>query len=141
MLAQVDLPRTLEALSIQLLETVDADTKLEPVGHADATVACPRCLGAMARDDYCGAGLATFDRCIPCGLLWLSADEVGTMALMWARMDRRLDRTQNQTRAALAEADQFVTNVQLGAALGAERKAENILGTSVGRILARYLDA
>ena len=140
LLAQIDLARMLEALSVELLDSVDADTRLEAVGHADATVACPRCRGAMARVDYCAAGLAHFDRCVPCGLLWLGTDEVGTMALIWARMDRRLERTEKQTRAALAEADQFVTSVQLGGALGAERKAENILGTSVGRILARYLD-
>jgi hypothetical protein len=70
----------------------------------------------MARDEYCGAGLAHFDRCEPCRLLWLGADELGTMTMMWARMERRLERTQKATQAALAEADDFVGSVLLGRA-------------------------
>lgn len=70
----------------------------------------------MARDDYCAAGLAHFDRCEPCQLLWLGADELGTMTMMWARMERRLERVQRLRQEALADTEQFVHNVQLARA-------------------------
>jgi len=94
LVAQIDMIRLLEAMSVELLKTLDPDTKLEPVGKADDAVACPSCARAMARDNYCGAGIAHFDRCEPCRLLWLGADELGTMTMMWARMEKRLERTQ-----------------------------------------------
>ena len=86
LLAQIDMIRTLEAMSAELLATVDPDVELVPAGTADARVACPGCARQMARDDYCSAGLAHFDRCEPCRLLWLGADALGTMTMMWARM-------------------------------------------------------
>jgi hypothetical protein len=67
----------------------------------------------MAREDYCAAGLAHFDRCERCGLLWLGAEDLRTMTLMWARMERRAERTQRSIDATLAEADSFVNNVLL----------------------------
>jgi Zn-finger nucleic acid-binding protein len=94
LVAQIDMIRLLEAMSVELLQTLDPDTKLEPVGKADDAVACPSCKQTMARDNYCGAGIAHFDRCEACRLLWLGADELGTMTMMWARMEKRLERTQ-----------------------------------------------
>ena len=94
LVGQIDMIRLLEAMSVELLKTLDPDTKLEPVGKADDAVACPSCKRTMARDNYCGAGLAHFDRCEPCRLLWLGADELGTMTMMWARMEKRLERVQ-----------------------------------------------
>ena len=116
LLAQIDMIRTLEAMSAELLATVDPDVELVPAGTADARVACPACARQMARDDYCSAGVAHFDRCEPCRLLWLGADALGTMTMMWARMERRLERTQKATAAALAEADEFVGRLLLGRA-------------------------
>lgn len=116
LIAQVDMIRTLEAMSAELLATVDPDVKLTPAGHVDSKVSCPACHREMARDDYCGAGLAHFDRCEACRLLWLGADELGTMTMMWARMERRLERTHKATEAALADADSFIGHVLLGRA-------------------------
>jgi Zn-finger nucleic acid-binding protein len=116
LIAQIEMIRTLEAMSAELLATIDPDVALSPVGKTDGRVSCPQCAREMARDDYCGAGLAHFDRCEPCRLLWLGADELGTMTMMWARMERRLERTQKATQAALAEADDFVGSVLLGRA-------------------------
>ena len=79
LLGQIDMIRTLEAMSAELLATVDPDVELTPVGKAAGKVACPACGRDMARDDYCSAGLAHFDRCEPCRLLWLGADALGTM--------------------------------------------------------------
>ena len=116
LIAQVDMIRTLEAMSAELLATVDPDVKLTPTGNVDSKVSCPGCHREMARDDYCGAGLAHFDRCEACRLLWLGADELGTMTMMWARMERRLERTHKATEAALADADSFIGHVLLGRA-------------------------
>ena len=113
LIAQIDMIRTLEAISKELLATIDPDVELTPVGKMDGKVACPRCAREMARDDYCSAGLAHFDRCEPCRLLWLGADELGTMTMMWARMERRLERTHKATQAALEEADDFVSHALL----------------------------
>jgi Zn-finger nucleic acid-binding protein len=114
LLAQIDMIRMLDAISVVLLKTFDPDTKLEPVVTAAATLACPVCSRAMARDDYCGAGVAHFDRCEPCHLLWLGADELGAMTLMWARMERRLERTHKSTEEALEEVDSIVRGTLLG---------------------------
>lgn len=116
LLGQIDMIRTLEAMSAELLATLDPDVELSPVGKAAAKVSCPACGREMARDDYCSAGLAHFDRCEPCRLLWLSADALGTMTMMWARMERRLERTHKATEAALADADSFIGHVLLGRA-------------------------
>jgi len=116
LLAQIDMIRMLEAMSVELLRTIDPDVKLQPVGKADVPIACPMCSRTMARDDYCAAGIAHFDRCEPCHLLWLGADELGTMTMMWARMERRLERTQRLRQEAVADADAFVDSVLLGRA-------------------------
>ena len=116
LVAQIDMIRTLDAMSAELLKTIDPNVKLEPVGKMDGKVSCPVCAREMARDDYCSAGIAHFDRCEPCRLLWLGADELGTMTMMWARMERRLERTQKETQAALDEADTFVGSTLLGRA-------------------------
>jgi Zn-finger nucleic acid-binding protein len=143
LLAQIDLIRALDAMSVELLKTVDPDMTLHPVGKEDSAVACPVCARPMSRDDYCGAGLAHFDRCEPCALLWVGAEELGTMTMMWARMERRLERSQERTREALAEADEFLTAVQIGRVLGADRKTPEafgyVLGDKVGGFLSRLL--
>src|SRR5689334_22667041 len=63
LLAQIDMIRTLEAMSVELLKTFDPDMHLDPVARRSGAIACPSCGAAMAGDDYCGAGLAHFDRC------------------------------------------------------------------------------
>ena len=131
LIGQVDMIRTLEAMSAELLATVDPDVKLTPVGKADGKVSCPSCHKEMARDDYCGAGLAHFDRCEPCRLLWLGADALGTMTMMWARMERRLERSHKATEEALAEADSFVGTLLHG------RRA--VVGHATSLVLMRLL--
>jgi Zn-finger nucleic acid-binding protein len=99
--AQTRLPRVLEALSAVLLATFDPDTKLEAAGATVAPLACADCGREMARDDYCGAGLALFDRCEPCALVWVDAASLGTMTLMWARMEARHAREMAATKRLL----------------------------------------
>jgi Zn-finger nucleic acid-binding protein len=113
LLAQVDLARLLGAMSVDLLKTFDPDKRLAPVLDQGGSLCCPRCRETMTNDDYCGAGLVHFDRCEHCGLLWLDAGELGTMSLMWARMETRLDRVEAESRARLREVDDFVDTVLL----------------------------
>jgi Zn-finger nucleic acid-binding protein len=89
LLAQTDLQRTLEVLCAPLLKRFDPDATLEAVKDRNARIDCPRCARQMDRDDYCGARLVFFDRCNHCALLWFDADELGAMAMMWARMNSR----------------------------------------------------
>lgn len=113
LLVQVDLARLLAAMSVDLLKTFDPDKRLDPIVDQGGSLRCPRCRETMTNDDYCGAGLVHFDRCERCGLLWLDAAELGTMSLMWARMDTRLARVEAESRAQLREVDDFVDTVLL----------------------------
>jgi Zn-finger nucleic acid-binding protein len=98
LLAQGRLSELLDELSTPLLRSFDIDAKLEATNDPNGRVDCPRCEKQMDRDDYCAAGLVFFDRCTPCALLWLDADELGAMTLMWARMNGRQAREQAITR-------------------------------------------
>ena len=98
LLAQGRLSELLDELSAPLLRSFDIDAKLEATQDPNGRVGCPRCGAQMDRDDYCAAGLVFFDRCTPCALLWLDADELGAMTLMWARMNGRQAREQAITR-------------------------------------------
>lgn len=126
LVAQIDMFRLFEAMSGELLSGFDPDTLLKPLAVRDGASSCPDCNAAMSRDDYCGAGLVRFDRCEQCRLLWLGADEVGTMTLMWARMEKQIARAQKLNQEWLDDAD-FVFHATL---LG--RRAGNILFRSLG---------
>jgi Zn-finger nucleic acid-binding protein len=110
---QRDLDRLLEAMSVNLIKTFDPGMRLRPLTDEGGSLRCPRCRETMTNDDYCGAGLVHFDRCERCSLLWLDAGELGTMTLMWAGMETRLDRVEAQNRAELRQVDNFVDHVLL----------------------------
>ena len=114
LLAQIDMIRTLEAMSSEMLKGFDPDEQLDPVPNQRGAIACPVCAGAMTKDNYCSAGLVFFDRCEACRLLWLGTEELGTMTLMWARMERRLERIHKATEQMLDEADSFVRGRRIG---------------------------
>jgi Zn-finger nucleic acid-binding protein len=121
LVAQIDMFRLFEAMIADLLAGFDPDTPLQPLAVRAATSSCPECARAMSRDDYCGAGLVRFDRCDRCRLLWLGADELGTMTLMWARMEKQIARVQAQSQAWHDDAELLVHATLLG------RRAGNIL--------------
>ena len=101
LIAQLDLPRLLEALSVSLLRSFDLDANLEGGQDQSPRIACPRCAHPMDRDDYCAARLVFFDRCNRCSLLWFDSDDLGGMALMWARMNA----SQRDVQAITQEAE------------------------------------
>jgi len=114
LLAQIDMIRTLEAMSAEMIKGFDPDQKLDPVSAQPGAINCPACARAMTKDNYCSAGLVFFDRCEACRLLWFGTDELGTMTLMWARMERRLERVQKATEEMLDESDTFVRHKRIG---------------------------
>jgi Zn-finger nucleic acid-binding protein len=117
LLTQPRLATVLEAMSYELLKSFNPDAKLEALPDRGAGLDCPRCERPMTNDDYCGAHLVYFDRCESCGLLWIDADELGTMTLMWARMDARYAREHTAGEHALAQTDSVVAGVLVGRAV------------------------
>jgi Zn-finger nucleic acid-binding protein len=126
LVAQIDMFRLFEAMCGDLLAGFDPDTPLKPIAARAGASSCPDCNTSMARDDYCGAGLVRFDRCERCRLLWLGADELGTMTMMWARMEKQLARAHKLNQEWLDDADFVIHATLLG------RRAGNILFRTLG---------
>ena len=118
LLSDGQLPLVLEAMSAEMARAFNPDAKLEVVKNQGGAVACPVCRRTMSTDDYCGARLVFFDRCEGCAHLWLDAEELGTMALMWARMDARHNRDAATTAEMVAHADGFTHGVLVRRAIG-----------------------
>jgi Zn-finger nucleic acid-binding protein len=117
LLAQLDLPRTLESLSAPLLRSFDPDAKLERAKPDGSRIDCPKCKRRMERDDYCAAGLVLFDRCTPCALLWFDADELGAMTLMWAKMNARIAEHRQAMASTASGGVLVVDRMYLGASV------------------------
>jgi Zn-finger nucleic acid-binding protein len=129
LLAPPRLGAVLEAMSDEVLEAFDPETKLEPLADRGAGLSCPRCQRPMTNDDYCGARLVTFDRCEPCALLWVDADELGTMTLMWARMEARHAKRVAETGQMMSAMDALVQSQRI------KRVVENTLLRGVGGLI------
>jgi len=108
LVTQLKLTPLLEALSTDILRSLDPDARLEPVKDQGRRIPCPTCRQRMDNDDYCAAGLVRFDRCNRCQLLWLDSGTLGAMTMMWARMNSRLARD----RAIIAQGIPSVIVVQ-----------------------------
>jgi len=50
---------------------------------------CPDCRQAMEKYGYMGIGAIQIDRCDPCALVWLDADELQNMVLALAKANHR----------------------------------------------------
>ncbi|HVT10354.1 MAG TPA: hypothetical protein VHO67_22995 [Polyangia bacterium] len=79
--------------------------------------ACPRCAREMTVDDYCSAGIVAFNRCDGCSLLWLSAQQLGLMSIMWADMNRKLEVVHALNEQLLRDATMFVDEVRAARAV------------------------
>jgi Zn-finger nucleic acid-binding protein len=120
------LHRLLEAMSAELLKSFDPDTGIDRLNEASAHLPCPTCARPMVSGDYCGARLVFFDRCDRCGLLWVNADELGTMSLMWTRMDARQSRSHAQMQELLSGTDGLIRQQRIA------RVVSNILFRVLG---------
>lgn len=108
LVTQTTLTPLLEALSVDLLTTFNPDAELKALPTRAEEIGCPDCRKAMEKSDYCSAKMVFFDRCNPCGLLWLAGEELGAMSLMWARMEARIARTRAQNQESLSGMDLLV---------------------------------
>ncbi len=52
---------------------------------------CPDCHQAMEKYGYMGIGAIQIDRCDPCALMWLDADELQNMVLALAKTNYRAE--------------------------------------------------
>ena len=68
---------------------IAAEAEIPPAPKSDPAGPCPRCGSQMQGFGYMGMKLATLDRCEPCGLLWIDANELDTVAMLFARTERR----------------------------------------------------
>jgi Zn-finger nucleic acid-binding protein len=117
LLANPDLARMLEAVSVDLLQTFNPDAQIDACPHSEGRLSCPRCSHLFDQGDYCQAGLVTFDRCERCNVLWLGARELGTMTLMWARMEARYNRSHTENQVRLHDAQEFIDGFLLAQAV------------------------
>jgi len=76
----------LERACERLRGKVDPNARIQPLPEIAEHPDCPTCHHPMSRDDYCQAGVAKFSRCGRCTLLWLHAEQLAVMSVMWARM-------------------------------------------------------
>jgi Zn-finger nucleic acid-binding protein len=80
----------LSAMAAPLLGVISPDEPLEPAPPDDRPTACPHCQRAMTPFRYIETRIVSADRCDACRVVWMDPHELGVMALLYARTDRRL---------------------------------------------------
>ncbi len=89
LVVQRELVRLLTELSKDLATQIDFDHKIEPLADSGASCACPTCSKPMARFGYMETNLAYAARCASCWQIWAAPDELGVMAVIYARTNFR----------------------------------------------------
>ncbi len=97
---QRDLVPLLSAMSAELAHTIDFDRPLEPLVSEGGPCDCPKCGKGMEKFGYMESRLVYADRCSSCWLIWTHPDELGHMAIVYAR-------TQKLTSAIQADLDEY----------------------------------
>ena len=91
--AQNKLVPLLTTLSKSLLD-IDIDTALQPLDAPHLTCNCPKCRRTMTSFGYAGSPLVKANRCAECWHVWATADEIGLMAALFLRTQKRVDQRQ-----------------------------------------------
>ncbi|MFT7519683.1 MAG: Zn-finger nucleic acid-binding protein [Kiritimatiellia bacterium] len=94
--AQNKLVPLLTTLSKSLRDVIDIETPLEPLPQAHISRTCPDCAQPMTTLAYMGTSLVQADRCSSCWHVSATADELGLMAALFLRTQKRTDRRQRQ---------------------------------------------
>jgi Zn-finger nucleic acid-binding protein len=63
----------------------------------EPAILCPDCNQTMDKYGYMGIGAIQIDRCDPCALVWLDADELQNMALALARTNYRSEAARQES--------------------------------------------
>lgn len=93
LVAQRSMVPLLDALAVELAGHLDPDADIEAMPDVEGDVHCPLCTEPMTTFGYLGTQLVLIDRCGGCGLVWTDPDELGAMCRLYARTQRRMDRT------------------------------------------------
>jgi len=80
----------MEAMSAEVARDIDPYQPLEALPDDGARASCPRCGGALTRFGYLGTSLVYPSRCGGCQVIWADPGELGVMALLYARTERRV---------------------------------------------------
>jgi len=90
----------MEAMATELMDGIDLDHPLEAMADDGGRCECPRCGEALVSFGYLGTALVFPSRCRRCEVLWVDPGELGAMALLYARTERRVgDRREREVRA------------------------------------------
>lgn len=116
----------LDVLGGAMRHAIGPDEPIEPVPAAAGRRACPRCRRPMEPFGYMGTTLVTLDRCNDDALLWIDADEIGALALLYLRTNKRTaarDKQHQQLREGLERS----TRLTLSARIRANRIATGLI--------------
>lgn len=79
----------LEAMTRDLVGSIDPDLPLDPLKDKGPGLRCPRCEGEMEHHGYMETKLVFVDTCDSCFVLWLDSDELAVMSQLFAKTTRR----------------------------------------------------
>lgn len=116
----------LEVLGGAMRHAIGPDEPIEAVPATTARRPCPRCRRPMEPFGYMGTTLVTLDRCNDDALLWIDADEVGALALLYLRTTKRTAERDKQHQQ-LRESMERTTHLTLSARNRANRIANGII--------------
>jgi hypothetical protein len=101
----------LETTATHLSGHSRAVVKVSRAAPVSLEAKCPRCNQQMSKDDYCSAGIVAFCRCDRCHLLWLTAEQLALMSVMWADMNRKIELAHAVNEQRLRDVTLFVDQV------------------------------
>jgi Zn-finger nucleic acid-binding protein len=78
----------LEAMTRELVDTINPELDLDPVPDKGPSAKCPRCQGEMEHYGYMGGNQVMIDGCTGCVLIWLDAEELAAMSQLFAKTTR-----------------------------------------------------
>ncbi|MFT4627084.1 MAG: Zn-finger nucleic acid-binding protein [Myxococcota bacterium] len=76
-------------LTRSLAKHVDLDQPIPRIPDLPGEVHCPKCRKKMANFGYMGMNSIMIDRCPEDWLVWIDPDELGAMAVLFARTEKR----------------------------------------------------
>ena len=128
--------RSWHAVKPEDAEKLDFHVPSNP--RTGTTLLCPDCHKPMAEYGYMGLAAIPIDRCDPCSLLWLDADELQNMVLALAKTNYRSESA--RLKEWRTTADGFVSTAIAGlAAPGAHAWRFGRRGSGVEIVVAEAL--
>jgi len=107
---RTDLIPVLEVAAREIASQVSYDTEIIPIPQP-GTVPCPDCDKMMDSFGYMETNLVYPWRCYSCALVYMGADVMGTMTLLFARTNFRHDAFVSHMQEELASMDRRMSAV------------------------------